>query len=111
MNIIIKVESEEHKQKILEVLENAEMDGQLDFSFSVQTKRGEWMNKEKQYNKVIQDTSKFLNKKKWLNFDVFCIVYGVLYSVFEMVYFLAPNKKQARKAIFDALKNYETENE
>lgn len=45
MNIIIKVESEEHKQKILEVLENAEMDGQLDFSFSVQTKRGEWMNK------------------------------------------------------------------
>jgi hypothetical protein len=38
MNIIIKVESEEHKQKILDVLENAEMEGELDFCFSVQTK-------------------------------------------------------------------------
>jgi aspartate-semialdehyde dehydrogenase len=69
------------------------------------------MTKEKQYNKVIQDTNKFLNKKKWLNFDVFCIVYGVLYSVFEMVYFLAPNKKEARRSIIAALKNYESENE
>jgi len=69
------------------------------------------MNKHKQYNKVIKDTNKFLNKKKWLNFDVFCIVYGVLYSVFEMVYFLAPNKKEAKRAIIAALKNYESENE
>jgi uncharacterized BrkB/YihY/UPF0761 family membrane protein len=69
------------------------------------------MTKEKQYNKVIQDTNKFLNKKKWLNFDVFCIVYGILYSVFETVYFLAPNKKEARRAIIAALKNYESENE
>ena len=40
MNIIIKVESEEHKQKILDVLASAEMDGELDFCFSVQTKEG-----------------------------------------------------------------------
>ena len=36
MTIIITVESEEHKNKILQVLEDAEMDGVLDFWFNVQ---------------------------------------------------------------------------
>ena len=36
MTIIITVESEEHKNKILQVLEDAEMDGVLDFVFNVQ---------------------------------------------------------------------------
>lgn len=36
MTLIITVESEEHKNKILQVLEDAEMDGVLDFVFNVQ---------------------------------------------------------------------------
>tara|TARA_R100000234_G_scaffold30069_4_gene17578 strand:+ start:7011 stop:7151 length:141 start_codon:yes stop_codon:yes gene_type:complete len=36
MTIEITVESKEHKDKILQVLEDAEMDGVLNFSFSVQ---------------------------------------------------------------------------
>ncbi len=38
MKIIITTETKKQKQKILNVLENAEMDGELDFVFSVQTK-------------------------------------------------------------------------
>ena len=38
MKLIITIESEEQRQKILEVLENAEGDGELDFCFSVQTR-------------------------------------------------------------------------
>ena len=37
MTLIITVESKEHKNKILQVLEDAEMDGVLDFVFNVQT--------------------------------------------------------------------------
>tara|TARA_R100001510_G_C7654538_1_gene213207 strand:- start:3981 stop:4100 length:120 start_codon:yes stop_codon:yes gene_type:complete len=38
VKIIITTETKKQKQKILNVLENAEMDGELDFVFSVQTK-------------------------------------------------------------------------
>ena len=38
MEIIITVENEEHKNKIIYVLGEAEMDGKLDFAFNVQTK-------------------------------------------------------------------------
>ena len=38
MKIEITVESKEHKNKILQVLEDAEMDGILDFVFNVQIK-------------------------------------------------------------------------
>ena len=37
MKLTITVESEEQKQKILDVLEEAEMEGELDFSFNVKT--------------------------------------------------------------------------
>tara|TARA_R110002012_G_C11231186_1_gene564036 strand:+ start:69 stop:302 length:234 start_codon:yes stop_codon:yes gene_type:complete len=40
MKLTITVESEEQKQKILDVLENAEMEGELDFSFSVKAEEG-----------------------------------------------------------------------
>ena len=39
MKIIIQVESEQQKQKILDVLENAEINGELDFCFSVKTEQ------------------------------------------------------------------------
>jgi len=38
--IIITVENEKHKEKILDVLLNAEVDGILDFTFQVQTEKG-----------------------------------------------------------------------
>tara|TARA_R100000278_G_scaffold93429_1_gene71337 strand:+ start:1053 stop:1193 length:141 start_codon:yes stop_codon:yes gene_type:complete len=38
MTIEITVESKEHKNKILQVLEDAEMDGVLNFVFNVQIK-------------------------------------------------------------------------
>ena len=38
MDIIITIENEDHKQAILDLLEDAEIDGTLDFAFNVQTK-------------------------------------------------------------------------
>ena len=38
MEIIITVENKDHKQAILDLLENAEIDGTLDFVFNVQIK-------------------------------------------------------------------------
>jgi len=35
MSIIITIESKEHKNKILQVLEDAEMDGTLNFIFNI----------------------------------------------------------------------------
>jgi|TARA_R100000479_G_C6328080_1_gene180390 hypothetical protein len=54
MKLIITIESEEQRQKILEVLENAEGDGELDFCFSVQTDEGVSSGQKMVLNKLKQ---------------------------------------------------------
>lgn len=65
---------------------------------------------EKEYNIVIDVTHHWLHSlDEFINYDIMAIVNGILYSVFNMVYSLAPNDESAKQAIETALDHYESE--
>lgn len=65
---------------------------------------------EKEYNRVIHETDTWLHSLDiFLEYDILAIVNGILYSVFNMIYRVAPNFEIARQTIENALDHFESE--
>ena len=65
---------------------------------------------EKEYNIVINATTKMLKSlDEFIDFDTLAIVNGILWSVFTMIYKLAPDCDTAKITIFAALDHFEQE--
>ena len=65
---------------------------------------------EKEYNIVINATTKMLKSlDEFLDFDTLAVVNGILWSVFTMIYKLAPDCDTAKITIFAALDHFEQE--
>lgn len=59
---------------------------------------------------VHEETTNFLQStQNWANYETISIIAGVLYAVFNMIYFLAPSKKAAKKTIKGLLRSYHNE--
>ena len=65
---------------------------------------------EKEYNAVINTVGHWLHSlDEFVNYDIFAVVNGILYAVFNMVYTVAPNDESAKEVIESALDHYESE--
>ena len=65
---------------------------------------------QKEYNAVINLTDNWLHSlDEFIDYDIKAIINGILYSVFNMVYTVAPNDKSAKEVIESALDHYESE--
>ncbi len=65
---------------------------------------------EKEYNEIIRTTDNWLHSlDKFSEYDILAIVNGILYSVFNMIYRVAPNFEIARQTIENALDHFESE--
>jgi len=63
------------------------------------------------YYKIIDVTHNWLMSLKCFDkFNSWLVCSGILYSVFDMIYKIAPGKKEARSLIFEAVKHFENEN-
>ena len=65
---------------------------------------------EKEYNAVINATDYWLHSlNEFIDYDIKAIINGILYSVFKMVYTIAPNDESAKEVIESALDHFESE--
>tara|TARA_R100000152_G_C6782117_1_gene218486 strand:- start:1469 stop:1699 length:231 start_codon:yes stop_codon:yes gene_type:complete len=65
-----------------------------------------------QYNNVIMKTNCWLHSlKEFESYDILAIVNGILYSVFSMIYTVAPSWPAAKDNIIKAIEHFEAENE
>ena len=65
-----------------------------------------------QYNNVIMKTDCWLHSlKEFESYDILAIVNGILYSVFSMIYEVAPSWPAAKENILNALEHFEQENQ
>jgi len=64
----------------------------------------------KKMQNVMNDTLDFLQtKKRWIGYDSFLVVNGVLLSVFRLVYHIAPDFKTAKNTIESVLNEIDKE--
>ncbi len=65
---------------------------------------------EKEYNEIIRTTDIWLHSlDEFLEYDILAIINGILYSVFNMIYKVAPNFEIAKQTIENALDHFESE--